>query len=356
MQQSIRAELIYNPYAGQGVIKRELEDVIALLASNGWDVETWWVSRPFEATERARDAASRGVNVVIAAGGDGTIHEIANGLVGTDTALGVIPTGTTNVWALQMGIPTLNPMMPGTMAAKFVTNLENRFSQSISAFHNRFSQSLSPNYYRKVLLRAAQVLIEGHTVEVDVGEIGDHYFLMWAGIGLDATILESITMKGKKVLGYWAYVIPALGKISKYDSTHVSLTIDGEKLDSSSPLVVVSNIQLYGANLPIGTKALVNDAKLDVCVFHGTGIFTFMNHALKVLSRKHVQDPKIEYYQCSRIEIESDRLMPVHTDAEIYTHTPVTIRVLPRALKTIVPKNAPAELFVEQSMLEVDKQ
>ena len=91
----------------------------------------------------------------------------------------------------------------------------------------------------------------------------------------------------------------------------------------------------------------MNDGKLDVCVFHGTGIFTFLKHALKVRSRKHLQDRKIEYYQCSRIEIASDRSLPVHTDAEIYTKTPVTINVMPRALKVIIPNNAPAELFVE---------
>jgi len=346
MEHTTRADLIYNPYSGQGMVKRELQEVIAFLTRCGWVVDKWEVTRPLEATQLARDASLKGANVVIAAGGDGTINEIVNGLVGTETALGVIPTGTTNAWALQMGIPTLNPIMPGTMAAKFVTNLENRFSQSISALQNRFSHALSPSNYQKVLLRAAKALIEGHTVEVDVGEIDGHYFLMWAGIGLDATILESITAKGKKALGYWAYVIPALGKISKYTSAEVSLTLDGEKVESSSPLVVVSNIQLYGANLPIGSKALVNDAKLDVCVFHGTGIFTFTKHVLKVLSRKHLQDPKIEYYQCSRIEIDSDRPLPVHTDAEIFTHTPVTINVLPRALKAIIPWDAPAGLFV----------
>ena len=205
MEHPIQAELIYNPYAGQGVVRRELDDVIALLTNSGWAVDKWEVSKPMEATERAHDAAKRGMKVVIAAGGDGTVHEVANGLVGTDTALGVIPTGTTNIWALQMGIPALNPMLPGRMAAKFIADLENRIAQPLPA-----------NYYRKVLLRAAQVLIEGRTVAVDMGEIAGHYFLMWAGIGLDATVLESMSLKEKRALGYWAYVIPALGTLRRY--------------------------------------------------------------------------------------------------------------------------------------------
>ena len=336
MQHPIRAELIYNPYSGQGVIRRELDDVVAFLINSGWDVEKWEVNTPGEATERAAQAARRGVNVVVAAGGDGTIHEVVNGLVGTDTALGVIPTGTTNVWALQMGIPTLNPMLPGRMAAKVITDLETRFSQPLWA-----------NYFRKVLLRAAQVLVERNTVAVDVGEIAGHYFLMWAGIGLDATILESITVKEKRSRGYWAYVIPALETMRHYSRTDITLTLDGKTMKSSSSLIVVSNIQLYGANLPIGTKAMVNDAKLDVCVFQGDGFFTFMQHALKVLSRRHLIDSKIEYHQCSRIEIDSARPLPVHTDAEIYTQTPVIISVVPKALKTIVPRDVSSSLFTQ---------
>lgn len=336
MEHPVQAELIYNPYSGQAIIKRELEDVTAFLARSGWAVDRLEVSKPLEATERARDAARRGVKVVIAAGGDGTVHEVANGLVGTDTALGVLPAGTTNVWALQMGIPTLNPIMPGTRTAKLIADLENRIAQKLPA-----------NYYRRVLLRAARILVEGRTVAVDVGEIAGHYFLMWAGIGMDATVLESISLREKRILGFWAYVIPALGTLHRYSSTDVWLTLDGKTMKASSSQIVVSNIQLYGANFPIGAKARVNDAKLDICVFRGEGVFTFMRHALKVLSRKHLHDPKIEYHQCSQIVIDSARPLPVHTDAEILTQTPVTISVLPQALKTIVPKNAPRNLFGE---------
>ncbi len=83
--------------------------------------------------------------------------------------------------------------------------------------------------------------------------------------------------------------------------------------------------------MAIGAKARVNDAKLDVCVFKGEGFFTFVQHALKVLSRQHLRDPKIEYYQCGEITVESARTLPVHADGEPFTETPVTIRVLPSA-------------------------
>jgi len=336
MEHRVQAELIYNPFSGQGVVRHELEDVITFLTDHGWSVDKWEVTRPMEATKRARDAVKRGAMVVIAAGGDGTINEVANGLVGTDTALGVLPTGTTNTWALQMGIPALNPVLPGTRTVKFISNLGDRIARPIPA-----------NYYRRVLHRAAQVLIEGHAIAVDVGKIADRYFLMWAGIGADAAVVESMSSKRKKVLGYWAYVVPVIGTLRRYSSTNILLTLDEQTVKTSASLILVSNIQLYGGGFPVGIKARVNDAKLDVCIFHGQGVFTFMRHALKVLLHRHPLDSKIEYYQCSQIEITSDDDLPVHTDGELFTRTPVTIQTLPKALKTIVPQNAPKNLFSE---------
>jgi diacylglycerol kinase (ATP) len=120
----MEAELIYNPSGGQVVIRHELDHAIAFLDRHGWSVTLRETSRPMQATELARDAVNRGVQVVVAAGGDGTVNEVANGLVDTDAALGVLPVGTTNSWALQMGIPTLNPLLPSTQAVKMVAALE----------------------------------------------------------------------------------------------------------------------------------------------------------------------------------------------------------------------------------------
>jgi diacylglycerol kinase family enzyme len=288
-----------------------------------------------EATKLARDAVQKGAKVVIAAGGDGTINEVANGLLNTDVALGVLPAGTTNVWALQMGIPALNPILHNARLVKLVSGLEERMARQLPA-----------NYCRRVLLDAARVLVEGQIVAVDVGEVSGRHFLMWAGIGLDAAIVESIPLKEKRALGSWAYLLPALETARRYSSTDIRLKLDGKVVNISTPLIIVSNVQLYGGLLPIGAKAQVNDAKLDVCVFKGEGFFTFVQHALKVLSRQHMRDPKTEYYQCSEIVIESARALPVQLDGEPLTKTPVTIRIIPSALKVIVPRKAPRNLFV----------
>jgi len=330
----MQAELIYNPSGGQVVIRHELENVVAFLNRYGWSVTLRETSKPLEATELARHAVNRGAKVVIAAGGDGTINEVANGLVNTDAALGVLPVGTTNSWALQMGIPALNPMLPGIQAVKLIAALEERIARPLPA-----------NYYRKVLLDAARVLVEGRTVAVDMGELSGRHFLMWAGMGFDAAIAQSIPLKEKRALGSWAYVLPTIESAYRYSGTDVCLNLDGMVVNVSTPLIVVSNIQLYGGMIPIGAKACVNDARLDVCIFKGGGFLTFVQHAMKVLSHRHLQDPKVEYYQCREIVIESAHPLPVHVDGEPFTKTPVAIHTVPSSLKVIVPKIVPANLF-----------
>jgi diacylglycerol kinase family enzyme len=330
----MQAELIYNPSSGQVVVRHEFDDMMVFLDRYGWSVTLRETSKPLEATDLARQAVATGVKVVIAAGGDGTINEIANGLVNTDVALGVLPVGTTNTWALQMGIPALNPMLPGIQAVKLIAALEERIARPLPA-----------SYYRKVLLDAARVLVEGRTVAVDMGELSGRHFLMWAGMGFDAAIAQSIPLWEKRALGSWAYVFPTIESIHKYSGTDVCLNLDGKVVRASTPFIVVSNIQLYGGMMAIGAKACVNDAMLDVCIFKGGGFFTFVQHAMNVLTHRHLKDPNVEYYRCRDIVIESARSLPVQVDGEPFTETPVSVRTVPSSLKVIVPKRTPASLF-----------
>jgi diacylglycerol kinase (ATP) len=330
----MQAALIYNPSGGQVVVRHELDNVAAFLNRYGWSVTLRETSKPLEATELARHAVNKGAKVVIVAGGDGTINEVANGMVNTDAALGVLPVGTSNSWALQMGIPALNPKLPGIPVVKMIATLEERIARPLPA-----------NYYRKVLLGAARVLVEGHTVAVDMGELSGRYFLMWAGIGFDAASAKSVSPKEKRALGSWAYVLSTIKSAYRYSGTDVRLNLDGKIVKVDTPFIVVSNIQLYGGMVEIGAKACVNDAKLDVCIFKGDGFFTFVQHAMKVLTHRHLQDPKVEYYQCREIVVESAHSLPVHVDGEPFTRTPVAIHTVPSSLKVIVSKTAPANLF-----------
>jgi diacylglycerol kinase (ATP) len=140
-------------------------------------------------------------------------------------------------------------------------------------------------------------------------------------------------------------VLSTIKSAHQYSGTDVWLTLDGKVAKVNTPLIVVSNIQLYGGMIEIGAKASVNDARLDVCIFKGGGFFTSVQHTMKMLTHRHLQDPKVEYYQCREIVVESAHSLPVHVDGEPFTRTPITIHTVPSSLKVIVPKIVPANLF-----------
>ena len=287
--------------------------------------------------------------MVIAAGGDGTVNEVASGLVNTDTALGVLPVGTANVWALQMRIPTLSPMGLSAGLARLAVDLE-----------ERVDHPLPVNYCRSVLLDAARVLVEGETHRIDVGQPNDRYFLLWAGVGLDAAVTANVDPEDKKALGPWSFVGSALDVVRDYRSADVRLALDGAARHVSASLIVVSNIQLYGGLVALGARARVDDGKLDVCIFKGEGFFNYVQYILKVaaglhvsegailMAHQHLRDPQIEYHQGQTIVVESSTPLPVHVDDEPFAKTPVTIRVLPGALKAILPRDVPRSLFIKE--------
>jgi diacylglycerol kinase family enzyme len=200
-----------------------------------------------------------------------------------------------------------------------------------------------------VLLAAAQVLVKGQTRVVDVGQVAQRYFLLWAGVGLDAAITATVSPEDKKNLGPWAFVGTALDVAREYHSAEITLVLDGDVQRVNASLIIASNIQLYGGLLPLGRRAHVDDGKLDVTVFKGEGLLNFVQHVVKVASGQHLKDPQIAYYQAKEIAVKAASPLLVHADDEPFTETPVTIRTIPKALKVILPQNVPPELFASDS-------
>jgi len=338
-----QAELIYNPHAGHVAAWRELHAAIAYLEDAGWTVAVHETHAPRQATALARQAVQRGAHVVIAAGGDGTVNEVASGLVHSEATLGVLPMGTANVWALQMHIPAPNPLAINPALIRLTSDLQ-----------ARMDDVLPLSRYRSALLDAARVLVEGTTRSVDLGQANERCFLLWAGIGLDAAVSERVPPASKKALGPLAVVGTALDVARHYENVDVTLTLDGQSRSAHTSLIVVSNIRLYGGVLPVGARAYVDDGLLDVCVFKGEGLLNFVHHVFRVATRQHVaphapgQDPQIEYYQASEVVIESGEPLPVHVDDEPFATTPVTLRTLPRALRVRLPRDAPGHLFTSR--------
>jgi diacylglycerol kinase (ATP) len=308
----IDALLIYNPAAGpRAELRRDLDRVVDYLAERGWHVTMRATRKPGDATELARAAVAARCRAVLVAGGDGTIHEAVNGLVGSDTALGVLPAGTGNVWAKEIGLPTMTLTQPDR------------------------------------LLTAARLLVDGHVRWIDVGRAGERYFLICAGVGIDSTVAAKVEprTRTKKQLGALVYLSAGLQVASHFSGVPSTVVIDGRTIRTRIVLILVSNIQLYGGLVKMTPEARLDDGMLDIRIFKGMGPAWVFRHVAGVFTNRHLQDPMVTHYQGQRVTIYTREPYPLQLDGEPVGRTPVSVEVLPRALRVLVPEGAPADLF-----------
>jgi YegS/Rv2252/BmrU family lipid kinase len=307
----MRSKLIVNPTSGPWNTLRELPAVLNHLEDNGWHTTLHQTERPGEATELARQAVDQEIDAVFVAGGDGTINEIINGLAESQVALGVLPAGTGNVWAKELGLPTRSPL------------------------------HLMP------LVASIKALVPGTTRRIDLGRANGRYFLQWTGLGLDAEVtyaMEPRTRRQRR-LGALAYIVAGVTTAASMAGTRSRIWIDEETIYRRSILIVVSNSQLYGGMVRIATDARLDDGLLDVNVFAGTGFGSSLRAALGVITGLHVHDPRHSFYRGSTIRIETDKPMALHLDGEPFGFTPLECRVVPRALTVILPQHTRSKSF-----------
>jgi len=309
----MRCKLIVNPSSGPWDIRHELPAVLNHLEHQGWATTLHQTERAGEATQLAHQARDEALDAVLVVGGDGTINEVINGLAESDVAVGVLPGGTGNVWAKELGLPTRSPL------------------------------HLLP------LVDSVKALIPGDRRRIDLGKANGRYFLQWMGIGLDAEVtyaMEPRTRRQRR-LGTLAYVVAGLATAANMVGTRTRITIDEELIYRRSILIVISNSQLYGGKVRIATDARLDDGLLDVNVFAGTGFGSSLRTVMGVITGLHVRDPRHSFYRGRSIEIEADKPMAVHVDGEPFDTTPLACRVVPQALTILIPRRLRADLFAE---------
>jgi diacylglycerol kinase (ATP) len=302
---NLQVLIIYNPAAGQSSnFKNTLDRVANLWRDHGWQVQIAATTAPGDATIKAQTAAQAGYNAVIAAGGDGTVNEVMNGLVGTSTALGTLPLGTVNIWAREMGL------------------------------------SMD-------LLKAAESLAKSELTKIDVGMAGSRYFLLMAGIGFDAAVTASVSSVEKKRLGAIAYLKQAIQLAWNFRGVRLKLRIDGKRVRGKILMVVIGNSQLYGGVVKFTAHATIDDGLLDVCVIKGQGMLSAPRRLISIFARHYNRDPLVQYYQARQIEIRGKRgkSLPVQVDGDYLGQTPMTWRVVPNSLWIMVPPNADRSLW-----------
>jgi len=310
----MKIRLIVNPVAGFTGFQKQVKKAARYLTDKGCTVNWTETAQAGDAIRLARQAAAEQYDIAVAVGGDGTVNEVCNGLAGTDTALGVIPAGTANVYAADVGIPIWWPLNPDAV------------------------------------LVAADILLTGQQRRVDLGRLhladgSCRHFLMWCGVGLDAAISQARQPGQTRSLSYASWVISGLLVAFDFMGTTATIATDHETTSKRLMLAVASNGQLYGRVWRMAPDARMDDGLLDVAVMSGHGWPSTIKHVLGLTLKRHVQDPNFNLYRTSRLIISTKDPLPVHVDAETVGTTPVEIDVAPRALRVVIPATAPQRLF-----------
>jgi diacylglycerol kinase (ATP) len=299
---NMKARVLLNPISGRGrQPEDDLSDLRRIFAEHGIEVQVVRLQMRGQAVQLSREAVDQGFDLVVAIGGDGTINEVVCGLVHSTVPLGIVPAGSGNGMARAFGVP-LN---------------------------------------RK---QACMSLLQGHTREVDVGELNGRFFLGVAGIGYDALVGKLFEERWGGHRGLLPYVHSALLAFFQYKALPVHLQFNGRGIDLLPKLVTVANTPQFGAGAVIAPQAKPDDGLFDVCAISDLSFFQALYHWPKIFLKQVDRMPQWEMFRTDSLEISSDLPLPVHVDGEpIGEYARLRISLLPRALRILVPDDVPSD-------------
>jgi diacylglycerol kinase (ATP) len=292
--------LIVNPRAGHKLgmptNAATMDAVAAMLKEAGLCFEMQLTESPRHATRLAREAVRDGCKLVIAAGGDGTVAEAGEGLVHTDTALGIMPLGSIMNMARALCIP-------------------------------------------RDLALAARTIADGQTLAMDVGRVRDRYFLEAGGVGLAAGLLGYFNRLDSGTRRPQSVLLAMLRFMRNLRNPRLVIVADGHRFDVRAPQVTVSNGPYVGAAYVLAPEARLDDGLLDVVIFRGMGVFRVLVHmALVAGGRRLPPPPGVQLVRARSVDVVvlRRRPLPVHADGAAAGVTPAHFEVLPAALRVVV--------------------
>lgn len=286
---------------------------------SGMDWEVFVTKQSGDGQRYAKEAVEAGVDAVGVYGGDGTVMEVASALVGTNMPLAIFPGGTANVMSVELGVP----------------------SDPAEAF----------------------ALVTGGTGTVrtiDVGQYGDYYFLTRLGMGLESNVIENTAREQKDRMGWVAYALNTLRELSDPKISKYRITLDSEVIETEGLTCVVANSGIITPNSGIPGRGVlsfapgisVSDGVLDVVVIRAGNLGSLLSVAASMMAGNEDAEPLL-HWRAREVVVEADPPQTVQLDGEILDQTPVRARVVPNALRVIVPSaaaspTASAEDFAEK--------
>jgi len=275
-----RVLVVYNPTAG-GSTRPRFDRVLEHLSRLGATVTVRETMDRGDAERIAANASSGTFDIVVAAGGDGTINEVVNGLVGSDLPLAIVPLGTANVLAAEIGMP---------LRAR----------------------------------RIARAIVRGEVRSVHVGSVNGRRFLMMAGVGFDAHVVANVDPRLKRAFGKLAYVVETLVGLFRFPYRHYRVIIDGTPHDAAS--VVIANSHYYGGRFTCAPQARLDDPALHVCLFERSGPWSVLRYGWGLVAGRLHRLRDVRVIAGSGIRIEGATGEPVQCDGDITGKLPLVAR------------------------------
>ncbi len=302
------AQIIYNPAAGRFPVADAIPSAERVLMDAGFFVNSAATHSGQHATDLSAEAAARGIDVVFAVGGDGTIGQVASGLINTETALGILPAGTANVWGKELG------MQPYSWMAR---------------------NALETNTKR---------LVESPIYAVDVGVCNQQPFLMWAGLGLDALSVQKAEPRFRLEKFFTApeYAASILLTAARWRGISLKIWADDEQIEGHYILAVINNIRHYMGGLTnLSPEAMLDDGVFDLWLFNGNNMADALRPVFEMWGGRHIDSEHTRRIPFRKLRLEAESDFAVQTDGELRFDTKVAeICVKKRALRVLMPSTA----------------
>ncbi len=300
----MRVVLIVNPTSGaspmanhEGSLEDNSERIVSILRTQNIEPEIQYTTADDPGTGLAQAAAAEGADIVIAAGGDGTLHAVANGLIGTQAALGIIPMGTMNNIAHSLSIP-------------------------------------------EDIEEACKIIVNGRTSRIDVGRINGHVFLEVAGIGIEAALFPAAEeIKSPGFITTVKGIVQGLATLIAFRPTRFAASFDGRRKRHFRAIQIsVCNSPYYGAHLRFAPNAVMDDGFLNILTYRNFSTIEYLRHAISISQGRRALGLRVSQRTVKTVYIEAEQPVEIHADGEQKGYTPAAIEIEPGVLCVRVPE------------------
>ncbi|MGK4179132.1 diacylglycerol kinase [Lapidilactobacillus dextrinicus] len=284
----MRARLIYNPTSGHETMLRNVGEILNILEQAGYEASAFQTTaEKMSAAKEAQRAAKEGFDLIVAAGGDGTINEVVNGIAPLKhrPKMGIIPAGTTNDYARALRIPRENP------------------------------------------IDAAKVILKGQTVKMDIGQANDKYFMNIAGGGFLTELTYDVPSDFKSVLGYLAYVVKGAEMLPRIKPVDLHIQFDDGEYDGQASMFLLGLTNSIGGFEQIAPDASLDDGNFALIVVKSSNPVEVIKLMGMVLNGgRHVNDPNIIYTKTRKVvaKVKHGEQMKINLDGEYGGDAPMT--------------------------------